>query len=308
MLAPVETDVQGGKLALFDIAALVFCTIVWGTTWYAITLQLGAVDAVASVVYRFGLAAAVLFAWLAVRRERLWLSGREHLAVVGVGVCIFSVNYVFVYWAEERIASAVAAVIFAAMAFINLVLFRVAFGERAAPAAWLAAALGISGVAVLSWGEIRHAQFGAEAGVGVGLALVGMIGAALGNAFAHRKVYAAIPVAASTAWAMLYGTLALAAFALITGRSWAFTPTPGYVGSLIYLSLAGSVAAFLFYFMLARRRGFTLASYISALTPPIAMGMSALFEDKSWSALALGGVGLILAGQWLLLGARRPEA
>jgi hypothetical protein len=39
-----------------------------------------------------------------------------------------------------------------------------------------------------------------------------------------------------------------------------------------------------------------LASYISALTPPVAMLVSALFEGKSWGVLALGGVALVLRG------------
>ena len=42
-----------------DLAAIVVCTLAWGTTWYAITLQLGDVDPVVSVVYRFALASAL---------------------------------------------------------------------------------------------------------------------------------------------------------------------------------------------------------------------------------------------------------
>jgi hypothetical protein len=35
------------------------------------------------------------------------------------------------------------------------------------------------------------------------------------------------------------------------------------------------------------------------------MLMSSLFEQKSWGPLALGGVGLVLFGQWLLLRVKR---
>jgi drug/metabolite transporter (DMT)-like permease len=75
--------------------------------------------------------------------------------------------------------------------------------------------------------------------------------------------------------------------------------------SLLHLSLNGSVVAFVLYYGLARRRGYSTASYISALTPPLAMLISSLLEGKSWGALALGGIVLVLAGQWLLLRARR---
>jgi len=46
-----------------DLAATATCAIVWGTSWYAITLQLGVVDPIVSLVYRFSLAALVLFLW-----------------------------------------------------------------------------------------------------------------------------------------------------------------------------------------------------------------------------------------------------
>ena len=71
--------------------------------------------------------------------------------------------------------------------------------------------------------------------------------------------------------------------------------------SLAHLSLFGSVIAFVLYFGLARRRGYATASYISALTPPVAMVISALFEQKTWGLVGLAGVALVLAGQVLLL-------
>jgi drug/metabolite transporter (DMT)-like permease len=104
---------------------------------------------------------------------------------------------------------------------------------------------------------------------------------------------------------MGYGAVVLALFATVTGRPWTFEPTWEYVLSLIHLTLNGSVIAFLLYYGLARRRGYVTASYISALAPPVAMLVSSLFEAKTWGALALGGIALVLAGQWLLLRSKR---
>lgn len=134
-----------------DFIAIVVCTFAWGTTWYAITHQLGVVDAVVSVTYRFALAAALLFAWCALRGETLKLTRAQHLAAFGVGLFTFAIDYAFVYWAEERVTSAVVAVVFAALAFVNLVVFRIAFGQRASALAWVAASLGVAGVGLLSW-------------------------------------------------------------------------------------------------------------------------------------------------------------
>ncbi|ANP48050.1 hypothetical protein ATE48_11945 [Candidatus Viadribacter manganicus] len=284
---------------------MLVCTLAWGTTWFAITKQLGVVDPVVSITYRFALAAVLLFAWGAFRRESLSLNRAQHFAAFGVGLFTFAVDYSFVYWAEERVTSAVVAVVFAAMAFMNLIVFRVVFGQRAPLLAWAAAGLGVLGVALLSWEEIVTANMSSRALTGIGLTLAGVFAAAIGNVYARRAEMAGAGVVASTGWAMGYGAALLAIFAMVTGKTWAFEFTAPYILSLLHLSVVGSVIAFALYYGLARRRGYATASYISALTPPLAMFVSALFEGKSWGLYALGGVVLVLAGQVLLLRSKK---
>lgn len=289
-----------------DILAITICTLAWGTTWYAITFQLGGhVDPVVSVAYRFGLAALLLFAWCLIRRETICLTPMQHLWAFGVGFVTFSINYPLVYFAEQHVTSAVPAVMFASMAFMNLIGFRLAFGQRSPAMAWGAASLGIAGVALLSWEEITGANVGARAITGIVLTLIAVVAAVVGNIFARRNELLSVGVTASTGWAMGYGALTLAVFATLTGRAWTFEPTWGYGLSLLYLSLVGSVIAFLLYYGLARRRGYATASYISALAPPVAMLVSTLFEGKTWGVLAMGGILFVLAGQMLLLRVRR---
>jgi drug/metabolite transporter (DMT)-like permease len=158
---------------------------------------------------------------------------------------------------------------------------------------------------VLSWAELTHAALSSDTVAGIGLTLVAVVGASAGNLFAHRNDKSGVSVFAATAWGMLYGAAFLTLFALLTGRAFVFDPRPTYVLSLLYLSLLGSVTAFLVYFWLARRRGYSTASYISALTTPTAMVISSTLENKHWSAFALSGVALVLLGQWLLLKSRR---
>jgi drug/metabolite transporter (DMT)-like permease len=288
-----------------DLAAIGVCTLAWGTTWFAITQQLGVVDPVVSVAYRFSLASALLFAWCVLRKQTVRLTRQQHGAALGLGFCTFAINYAFVYWAEESVTSAVVAVLFAAMAFVNLGVFRVAFGQRSPALAWGAAGLGVLGVGVLSWSEIAAAHMSAQAQLGIALGIVGVFMSCAGNVFARRAELAGAPVATLTAWSMGYGALILALFALATGRRWAFAMTWPYVLSLLHLAINGSVVAFLLYFGLARRRGYVTASYISALTPPVAMTVSSFLEARHWGPAALLGVAFVLSGQLLLLRTRK---
>lgn len=294
--------------SILDIAAVAICALVWGATWFTITLQLGVVDPVVSLVYRFTAASLVLGLWALCRREPVKLTSSQHAAAAGVGIFMFATDYALTYAAELRIVSGLVALIFATLAFVNLVIFRVLLGHHAPPHAWLAAAVGASGVALLSWSEIAQSRLDSGTVIGLALAFGAVFFSGIGNVFAYRGEQAGAPLTASTAWAMAYGALALALYATVTGKHWAFEPTPRYVLSLCYLALVGSVLAFTLYFGVARRRGYTMASYILALTPLLAMLMSSLFEGKRWPPVTLAGVVLVLWGQWQLLRTRRIPA
>ena len=185
MTAPTEslTPPPAGlsRATLLAIGGVGLCAAIWGTTWYAITLQLGQVAPLASIVWRFGLAAVVLFAGCLLTRRSLKLTLNQHLAAAGQGVFAFSLSYSFTYAAEGRIASAIVAVIFASLALLNLILFRVAARQRAAALSWGGAALGVVGVAVLSGSEILGAGLDAASAAGVGFAFVAVIASAFGN-------------------------------------------------------------------------------------------------------------------------------
>jgi drug/metabolite transporter (DMT)-like permease len=142
-----------------DLASIAFCSLTWGTTWFVITLQLGTVPPVVSVVYRFALAAMLLFGWLILRGEPIRLNRAQHVAAAGQGLFTFALDYSLVYLAEERVASAVVAVMFAGLAFANLVLFRAILGQKAGRGAWIGAALGVAGVAVMSAAELARRRW-----------------------------------------------------------------------------------------------------------------------------------------------------
>ncbi|MFS9605242.1 EamA family transporter, partial [Klebsiella pneumoniae] len=83
--------------AVLAIGGVGVCALIWGTTWYAITFQLGAVDPVISVVLRFGIASALLALIVKATGGRLALTRGQHLAALGQGLFSFAISYAFVY-------------------------------------------------------------------------------------------------------------------------------------------------------------------------------------------------------------------
>lgn len=303
---PTAASKAAPKPLAADIGSIAVCSLIWGTTWFAITLQLGPVDPSWSIIYRFSLAAVLVFGWLAVTRRRIALTRAQHLAAFGQGLFTFAIDYGMVYAAEQRVPSAVVAITFAALSLCTLILFRVFVGRRAAPLAWLGSALGVVGVGCLFAEQLARAPIAAHAAIGLVFAVIGMLAAAIGNVFAWRQERAGGEVVPTTAWSMAYGVGLLVIWALVTRAPIGFDFSAKYLLSLIYLAVFGSVIAFLVYYALARRRSYALASYVSALTPPTAMLASTIFEGVRWGPLALFGLAVVLAGQLLLI--RSPKS
>src|SRR5512133_2462462 len=96
---PTQRDRRGAS----DLLLFLLPSFIWGTTWLAIKFQLGVVAPEASVVYRFGLASALLLAWCVVRGIPLRFDLRTHASLALQGVLQFALNYVFVYLAEVHL-------------------------------------------------------------------------------------------------------------------------------------------------------------------------------------------------------------
>ena len=288
------------------VASVVVCALIWGTTWYAITFQLGVVDPIASIVWRFGLASIVLFALAKATGQSIRLSRFQHLCAAAQGVLAFGASYALVYEAEMRVASAIVAVAFASMALMNLIMFRVVERQTAARPVWIGAGLGGVGVVVISGGELIGADLGPVGMVGIAMALGASVASTAGNYFAWKGQGRGTNVLPGTAWAMAYGVAGLALVGLLTGVQWTIDLSPSYLGSLLYLSIFGSVVAFGLYLNLGRSHGYTLASYIGALTPVIATVISLVFEGARFQWTALAGLILVIAGQVLVI--RAPKA
>jgi drug/metabolite transporter (DMT)-like permease len=283
--------------------ALLYATIVliWGSTWYAITFQLGPVAEEVSVAYRFGLASIALFAFAAMSGQRTRISARHYGNVVLMGVLMYSGNYMFVYHATSYVTSGLVAVIFSLIVLTNAFFERLFFRKPLEARMMLASVLGVGGIVFLFWPEVSSFDLGDRTIVGVVLAAVGVVLASLGNMAAILNTARNLPVTAVNAHAMAWGAVSSLIISLIMGRSINFSFEPEYVLSLIYLAVLGSTIAFGAYLALLRLIGSARAAYTSVLFPIVALLISTIFENYQWTFLAVAGVALIVVGNWLAL-------
>ena len=277
------------------------CVAIWGSTWLAITFQLGAVAPEASVFYRFLLASALLFGWCLARGLPLRLARREHLWIAFQGTFMFSVSYVAVYYAEQHVVSGLVAVGFSASPLLNMVGMRLLFGSPMTARVAVGSLLGILGITLVFWPEFAHLKADGRVALGAAFTVAAVVLSALGNMVAHRNHDAGLPIWQSMAWGMLYGALFTLAIALALGRPLAFETTPAYVLSLLYLAFFGSVLAFGGFLTLLGRVGPARAGYIGVMVPIVALAISSAFEGYRWGLLALVGVAVSVAGNVIIL-------
>jgi drug/metabolite transporter (DMT)-like permease len=283
-----------GSTGLFAIASLI-----WGSTWLAITFQLGVVAPEASVVYRFALAAAMLALWCLGTGRSLRFPLRDHAWLAAQGTFLFGLNYVCVYWAERYVASGLVAVLFSLIVFLNLIGVRVFFGTSINLRTLVGAALGVPGVVLLFWRELGRGSTDATLGIAFGAGAT--VFACVGNLIAVRNQRHGVPLLPGVAWGMTYGAIGMAIVAAVARVHWSFDASPGYVLSLLYLAAFGSVIAFGVYLTLLAKIGAARAGYVGVTVPVIALLFSTFFEHYEWTLVGLAGVALCAAGNVLVL-------
>lgn len=284
------------NLWLFVIPALI-----WGSTWFTIKFQLGIVDPLVSVVYRYLLAGVLMLSFCVLAKKEMKFSLRDHAFMGLQGLLLFGVNYWLVYEAEVYLASGLIAVAYSTLVFLNSG-FGAIFLKRAINKQVLVAAcFGLSGTVLIFGNEFMGLSFTKETIQGTIITVLSVVIASLGNITSARNSANRIPVIQANAFGMLYGGIWMFILAMALGRPFSFDPSAGYIISLLYLTVFGSIIAFGTYLTLISRVGADKAAYALVVIPVIAIGISLAFENYQMTPYAAVGIVLIMIGNVLAI-------
>ena len=280
--------------------------LAWGSSWFAISFQLGDVAPQVSIVWRFLLASIILFIWCYFRGLKLSFPWRDHLSWLLLGFFLFCVNYICAYFGTFYLASGLVCLIFSTLTLFTVFNGFVFFKKPIRLPILIGALVGIAGLSVIFSNEISSADWSLESGVVKGFlwmllaTFFASIGMLLSGQFQARKM----PLVQSNAFSMLYGSLILVFYIAVSDVSFSFNTSYSYVISLVYLALIASVIGFGVYLKLVGNIGADKASYVNIFTPTIALLLSTLFENYEWSWVGLIGVLLIIIGNIIVLYAK----
>jgi len=277
------------------------CVLTWGTTWYAITFQLGHTAPEVGVALRFALAGAVVLALCAARGLPLRFSPRDHALFALQGAFLYGVSYLCVYHAERHVVSGLVAVGYSASPLVTGLGAHALFGLRVTGRFIVGGLLGLAGVALMFWPEFGKAADSRDAVLGAQFTVAAVLLSAVGSLAASRNRSRGLPFWPSLGFGMLYGAAVCTLVALLQGQSFAVPAVASWWLSLLYLALAGSVLTFACFLTLQERIGPGPAGTIGVMTPLLALVVSMVFEAFRPDALTLTGAALAVTGNVLML-------
>ncbi|QDC01958.1 DMT family transporter [Mesorhizobium sp. 8] len=284
-----------------DYGLYALTVIAWSLSWFAIRLQVGTVPNEVNLVWRFGIATALMFVWVVASGRRIRFPLREHVRFAGLGVLMFSTNFLLFYYAAGYLVSGLLSVVFSLASVVNILLAAVVLHETPSPRVLAGGLIGFFGIALMFSPEIAaHGLSGATV-IGLALCVAGTLCFCLGNQISAAGLRRGVPLIPMTAWGMVYGTLFSALLALFLGRPFIVEPTVSYLGSLLFLAVISTVIAFSAYLTLLSRIGPARAGYATVLFPIFALLVSTVMEGYQWTAYAFAGLVFVAAGNVLVI-------
>jgi drug/metabolite transporter (DMT)-like permease len=278
---------------------LLLC-LIWGSTWLFIKLGLSDLPPFTFAGIRFVIACSILFTLIAARRLPLPRTRADWLLLATTGVLSFSLNYGLLFWGEQYISSGLAALLQATIPAFGLVIAHFYLPkEQMTPVKIFGVVMGVAGVGVIFSNQLSVA--GPRALAGCAALILGSACSAYANVLVKARG-ANLNPAILAGGQMFFGLIPLLLIGIpLEGSPLNFHWTRVAVISLFYLSIVGSVAAFLLYYWLVQHMDVTKTMLVALVTPVIAvtLGVLVLNEELNWrtfagGAMIISGIGLIV--------------
>lgn len=280
-------------------------TFIWGSTWLAIKIGLASIPPITGVGIRFLIAALILAVIVHVRRVPVPFTRQARIIYVSLGFFTFSFPFALVYWAQQFIPSALSSIFFAGFPFLVAVFSHLLLPhERLTVYKAAGVLLGFTGLLVIFGGDVDTVHAGALP------ALLGLLASMLMQAFSTvlvRKYGEPVSPFAMNLVGMGTGAVVLLPAGLLLEGADRIVWDGAAVGSVLYLSVFGSVVAFVAYHWLIKRIEVVYLSLTSFVNPIIAVLLGALVLGERLSAGVLGGAALVLLGILVANGAALRE-
>ena len=253
---------------------------------------------------RLVLASLLLSAWSAARRQAL-PKGPALRAALGYGACQFGIQLPLLYWGEQHVPSGLAAVFFATMPLSSALMTRALGMERLTATKLGGAITACAGVAVLFGSQFHSQRGGADPAAALGMLAIFASATIAGVGTIILKRGPRQDPITTNAVGCGVGAIMACAESFALGETHLLPNTLASALPILYLTLAGSLGAFVLMSWLVNHWSISRTSYVSVIVPTIALTLGTLVRGEPFTLAIFAGATLVLLG--LLLGMRTPK-
>jgi len=280
--------------------SVVLAAILWGGSIVAQKMALGSFSAVeASVLRDIGGLAILVATWWSQEGGAIRISPSDARLLVLLGLGVLG-NHLLILMGLKYVSGAVGGVIIGSSPVVTALLSAMLIRDVPLRAVWLGALLSFAGVGLVSVAGFQ--AVGEQPLLGSTLVFLGVVSWALYSIGSRTVMERVSPLTVN--WTTLLVATALQIPLLWTDRKMmdagaASVTTPDWLalGYLVVFATAVAQQAWLFG---VQGIGPSRASVVGNLTPVAAVGLSALILRESVGLIEVVGIGLILAGVWVV--------
>src|ERR1035437_5919534 len=281
------------------IVAFGLVYVFWGSTYLGIGIAVEHIPPAVMCSARFLVAGTVMLAYCALTGRRIRFSARQlsHLAAGG--------NLTLSY-AERIVPTGLAALLVAVTPLWFLALDTLLLGDHhISRRGKIGLAIGIAGVVVLIWPDLRHnnALGHRELCWSLGLQL-GSLSWALGSVLSKKWQTAAADPFSATAWQVTFAGIANLIFALLVEKPSNVTWTFRGVAAILYLVVCGSWIGYTAYIWLLQHVPTSKVSTYAYVNPVVAVFLGWLVLHERIDRYIAMGSAIIVASVVLVTSAK----
>lgn len=279
---------------------LILLALAWGAIFLVIEFALRELTPLWAVFHRICWAACLLWIIVYVKGERMPFAPGVWGAFLVMGALNNAIPFSLITWGQTSIESGLTSILNGATAFFGIIVAATFLAdERLTPARLLGVLIGMAGVTVIvGWRSLL--EFDPRA-----LGQIAVLGAGVSYAFAgvwarnHMKGLSA----SQSATGMLTGsTLLMLPIAWATEGAPDLSLSLTSIASILYMSLIGTVAAYLLYYRILAAAGSGNLMLVTIMMPPISIFLGWLVLGERLTSSAFIGCGLIVLGLIILDG------
>jgi len=280
---------------LHIVIAFALVYVFWGSTYLAIRVAVEKIPPALLAGSRFLVAGLLMLAYCWLTGRTIKITRREAAWLFTIGVLLLTGGNVLLSYSEIYVASGLAALIVAVVPImVALIEGFVLRGDRLGPRGWLGLFLGILGLAVLLWPQLKPALSVAASRnismelIASGVLLIGCLSWSIGTVISRRSNVSVGPFVA-TGWEMTFAGLVNTAIAFGLGDHQRVEWTTRGVSAVIYLIIFGSWVGFTAYIWLLEHVPTPKVATYAYVNPVVAVFLGWLILSERIDAYILIG-------------------